>query len=51
MAFWKKDAAFDPAPIAGRDLLLADLDGVVYRGPGAIPGAIEQLNRAEIRLA
>ena len=51
MAFWKKDAALDPAPIAGRDLLLADLDGVVYRGPGAIPGAVEQLNRAEVRLA
>nr|WP_233614336.1 HAD-IIA family hydrolase [Leucobacter edaphi] len=27
-------------------MLLADLDGVVYRGPGAIPGAVEELNRA-----
>ena len=34
------------APIEGRELLLADLDGVVYRGPGAIPGAVEELNRA-----
>ncbi|UOQ61561.1 HAD-IIA family hydrolase [Leucobacter rhizosphaerae] len=50
MAFWKKDAPLDPAPIAGRDLLLTDLDGVVYRGPGAIPGAVEQLNRAEARI-
>lgn len=50
MAFWKKEAPLDPAPIAGRDLLLTDLDGVVYRGPGAIPGAVEQLNRAETRI-
>lgn len=50
MAFWNKRAAFDPAPVEGRDLLLADLDGVVYRGPGAIPGAVEQLNRVEARL-
>ena len=30
----------------GRDALLADLDGVVYRGSLAIPGAVESLNRA-----
>ncbi|MBL5973927.1 MAG: HAD-IIA family hydrolase [Candidatus Leucobacter sulfamidivorax] len=35
-----------PAPLEGRSLLLADLDGVVYRGRAAIPGAVEQLNRA-----
>ncbi|QIK64080.1 HAD-IIA family hydrolase [Leucobacter viscericola] len=50
MAFWNKSSAFDPAPFEGRELLLTDLDGVVYRGPGAIPNAVEQLNRAEIRL-
>ncbi len=44
--FGKKTSELGPAPIAERELLLADLDGVVYRGPGAIPGAIEQLNRA-----
>lgn len=33
------------APIDGADLLLADLDGVVYKGPGAIPHAVETLNR------
>jgi len=32
------------APIAGTDAVLADLDGVVYRGPGAIPHAVESLN-------
>lgn len=44
--FGTKRTGFDPAPLEGRELLLADLDGVVYRGPGAIPGAVEQLNRA-----
>lgn len=35
-----------PAPVDGVDVLLADLDGIVYAGPGAIPHAIESLNRA-----
>jgi HAD superfamily hydrolase (TIGR01450 family) len=34
-------------PIAGADLLLVDLDGVVYTGPGAIPYAVESINRAQ----
>lgn len=50
MAFWSRSSGFDPAPVEGRELLLTDLDGVVYRGPGAIPNAVEQLNRAEVRL-
>jgi len=33
-------------PLDGVDLVLADLDGVVYAGPGALPHAIESLNRA-----
>lgn len=33
-------------PLEGVDVLLADLDGVVYAGPHAIPHAIESLNRA-----
>jgi len=33
-------------PLDGVDLLLADLDGVVYRGSHAIPHAVESLNRA-----
>lgn len=33
-------------PLSGRDAVLADLDGVVYAGPGALPYAVESLNRA-----
>lgn len=33
-------------PLTDRDALLADLDGVVYAGPGALPHAVESLNRA-----
>ena len=33
-------------PLDGVDLILADLDGVVYAGPGALPHAVESLNRA-----
>lgn len=49
MALFGKRESFDPAPIEGRDLLLADLDGVIYRGEGAIPGAVESLNLATER--
>jgi len=35
-----------PTPLEGIDLVLADLDGVVYAGPGAIPHAVDSLNRA-----
>lgn len=31
-------------PLAGVDLVLADLDGVVYTGPNAIPHAVDSLN-------
>lgn len=34
------------APLDGVDVVLADLDGVVYKGPDAIPHAVESLNRA-----
>lgn len=33
-------------PLHGVDLLLADLDGVVYRGAESIPHAVESINRA-----
>ncbi len=33
-------------PLDGVDLILADLDGVVYAGPGALPHAVESLNLA-----
>ncbi|GAA1615436.1 HAD-IIA family hydrolase [Leucobacter chromiireducens] len=48
--FGRRRTPMGPAPIEGRDLLLADLDGVVYRGPGAIPGAVAELNRAAERM-
>lgn len=35
----------DPTPIDGVDVLLADLDGVVYRGAHPVPHAVEALNR------
>lgn len=35
-----------PTPLEGVDLVLADLDGVVYAGKGAIPHAVESLTRA-----
>lgn len=34
------------SPLDGVDLLLADLDGVVYAGPHPIPHAVDALNRA-----
>lgn len=37
----------DPTPLDGVDLLLADLDGVVYAGPDAIPHAVESITRAQ----
>lgn len=33
-------------PLDGVDTVLADLDGVVYAGPGALPHAVESLNEA-----
>ncbi len=33
-------------PLDGVDTVLADLDGVVYAGPGALPHAVESLNTA-----
>lgn len=44
--FGRRGTALGAAPLEGRELLLADLDGVVYRGAAAIPGAVEELNRA-----
>lgn len=34
-----------PTPLDGADVVLADLDGVVYAGPGALPHAVDSLNR------
>jgi HAD superfamily hydrolase (TIGR01450 family) len=35
-----------PTPLHGVDLVLADLDGVIYKGAGAIPYAVESMNAA-----
>lgn len=37
-------------PLDGMDGLVCDLDGVVYAGPKAIPGAVESLNEISDRL-
>jgi glycerol 3-phosphatase-2 len=37
----------NPSPLDGVDLILADLDGVVYTGRHAIPHAIESINAAQ----
>lgn len=42
--FSKKTAG--RTPLDGVDAVLADLDGVVYAGPGALPHAVDSLNRA-----
>ncbi|MFH8252916.1 HAD-IIA family hydrolase [Microbacterium sp. B2969] len=36
----------EAAPLDGVDVVLADLDGVVYAGAGALPHAVDSLNRA-----
>jgi len=45
MALFRRAKAAS-TPLTGRDALLADLDGVVYAGPNALPHAVESLNRA-----
>lgn len=39
-----------PSPLDGVDLLLADLDGVIYKGSDAIPYAVESVNRVAGRI-
>ncbi|MFC4137492.1 MULTISPECIES: HAD-IIA family hydrolase [unclassified Microbacterium] len=46
MGFFRKSAPAPATPLDGRDAVLADLDGVVYAGPGPLPHAIDSLNRA-----
>jgi len=41
-------AAKAPTPLTDRDTVLADLDGVVYAGPTALPHAVDSLNRAAV---
>lgn len=44
MGLFGRSAA--PTPLDGVDTVLTDLDGVVYAGAGALPHAVESLNRA-----
>lgn len=44
MGIFSRSTGLGPAPVDGADLLLADLDGVVYRGREPIPHAVEGLN-------
>lgn len=37
----------EATPLDEVDVVLADLDGVVYAGPGALPHAVDSLNRAQ----
>ena len=43
--FGKKSTPLGAAPAAGKSLVLADLDGVVYRGQQPVKHAVEHLNR------
>jgi HAD superfamily hydrolase (TIGR01450 family) len=45
MALLRRRAA-DRTPLHDVDVVLADLDGVVYAGSGALPYAVESLNRS-----
>ena len=44
MAIFSKQNVSLPTPLTGVDALFADLDGIVYAGPRAIPHAVESLN-------
>ncbi len=49
MALFRK-STIEVTPLSGKDLLLADLDGVVYAGEHGIPHAIESLTKAQAAL-
>lgn len=46
MAIFRSRSSAGRTPLDGVDVVLADLDGVVYTGPDAIPHAVESLNQA-----
>lgn len=48
--FSKKHPELGPSPLAGKVVVLADLDGVVYAGAGAIPHAVESLNAVDEKI-
>lgn len=49
MALFRKAPAPEPTPIDGVDCLYLDLDGVVYKGPDAIPHAVESIRGTSVR--
>ena len=49
MALFSRTTGTTDAPLTGIDVVLADLDGVVYRGPLAVPHAVERLNSVSKR--
>ena len=49
MGLFTRGTPLGAAPTDGADLVLADLDGVVYRGAEAIPHAADCLNRIRAR--
>lgn len=46
MAIFRSRSSASKTPLDGVDVVLADLDGVVYTGPDPIPHAVDSLNRA-----
>ena len=46
MSLFRGKLVVSSSPLAGRELLLADLDGVVYRGANEIPHAVAALTQA-----
>lgn len=44
MGIFRQRKSAGAAPIEGRDSLLLDLDGVVYRGANAVPNAVAAIN-------
>lgn len=49
MALFRRPPRSEPTPIDGVDCLYLDLDGVVYKGPDAIPHAVESIRSAGVR--
>ncbi|WP_378145871.1 HAD-IIA family hydrolase [Cnuibacter sp. UC19_7] len=47
MGLFSRSSTTEVTPLDGVDVVLADLDGVVYQGPDAIPFAAESLSRAQ----
>lgn len=48
MGLFSKSSPVPQTPLANIDILLADLDGVVYAGAGAIKFAVESLNAVDM---